>query len=53
LTRAGSNAKQFFNLFAWVQWNNGAGPLGDFVVVDDVDSGSWVTDPDTSGYVIE
>jgi len=53
LTRAGSNAKLFFNLFAWCQWNNGAGTLGDYVIVDDVDTGGWVTDVDTSEYVIE
>ena len=53
LTRTGSNAKQFFNLFAWAQLNSGAGTLGDFVIVDDADSGGWVTDPDTSAYVIK
>lgn len=53
LTRAGSNAKLFYNLFAWVQWNNGAGALGDFVIVEDSDSESWVTDVDSSDYVIE
>ena len=53
LTRAGSNAKLFYNLFAWAQWGNGAGTLGDFVLVDDASSGEWVTDVDTSGYVIK
>ena len=52
LTRTGSNAKQFFNLFAWAQLNNGAGTLGDFVIVDDPDTDTWVVDPDSTEYVI-
>lgn len=53
LTRAGSNAKQFWNLFAWVQWNNGAGGLGDFVIVQDGDGGEWVNDTEAADWVIK
>lgn len=52
LTRSGSNAKQFFNLVAWVQYNNGAGRLGEYNIVDDPDTDAWVTDPDSTEYVV-
>lgn len=52
LTRTGSNAKQFFNLAAWVQYNNGAGTLGEYNIVDDPDTDAWVTDPDSTEYVV-
>lgn len=53
LTRTGSNAKWFHNLFAWAQLNNGAGTLGDFVIVADDDTGGWVDDTDSSDWVIK
>lgn len=53
LTRTGSNAKLFYNLFAWAQWNNGAGTLGDFAIVADPDTDGWVTDVDSSDYVVK
>lgn len=53
LTRAGSNAKQFFNLFMWATVNTGAGTDGDYVIVADSDSGEWVDDTDASDWVIK
>ena len=53
LTRTGSNAKLFFNLYIWAQVNTGAGTEGTFVIVEDSDSGTWVTDVDSSEYVIK
>lgn len=53
LTRSGSNAKQFFNLFVWATVNTGAGTEGDYVMVADSDSGEWVEDTDASDWVIK
>lgn len=52
LTRTGSNAKLFFNLFIWAQINTGGGADGSFVIVEDSD-GTWVDDSDSSEYVIK
>ena len=53
LTHAGSNAKQFFNLFVWATVNTGAGTEGTFVIVADSDSTEWVEDTDAADWVIK
>jgi hypothetical protein len=52
LTRAGANAKQFFNLFVWATVNTGSGTEGSFVLVQD-DDGTWVWDDESSAWVIK
>lgn len=53
LTRTGSNAKWFLNLFMWAHVNTGSGIEGTFVVVNDSDSSTWVQDDDTTDWVIK